>query len=120
MKGLEAAAAAAAPARPKVAVPRKRKMYEIEASCFALPLQLSAAAAHVAGCRCNPEVSVASCCSSCCLSSLAWSSACKLLTAALRTAQAPQIEVRRSGRLQGDKPQYNEDDLFAKELGIDR
>ena len=31
-----------------------------------------------------------------------------------------QIEVRRSGRLQGDQPQYNEDDLFAKELGIDR
>ncbi|PRW60383.1 cell division cycle-associated 7 [Chlorella sorokiniana] len=31
-----------------------------------------------------------------------------------------EIEVRRSGRLQGDKPQYNEDDLFAKELGIDR
>lgn len=73
------------------------------------------------GVRCDPEVNVASCCS-CCLSSLAaaWCRQIILLTAALRPSHAPQIEVRRSGRLQGDKPQYNEDDLFAKELGIDR
>lgn len=32
----------------------------------------------------------------------------------------PQIEVRRSGRLQGDKPEYNEENLFAMEMGIDR
>jgi hypothetical protein len=31
-----------------------------------------------------------------------------------------QVTVRRSGRLQGEQPEYNEENLFARELGIDR
>ena len=31
-----------------------------------------------------------------------------------------QVEVRRSGRLQGDQPEYNEDNMAAMQLGIDR
>lgn len=31
-----------------------------------------------------------------------------------------QVQVRRSGRQRGEQPQYNEDWLAAKELGIDR
>lgn len=49
-------------------------------------------------------------------------------TSALKPHLAPpslwyiymQVEVRRCGRLNGERPEYNEETLFDRELGIDR